>query len=181
MDSGGGRKEVSLITRSDILNFLNKFNLKTKNSVLDHFSIDNIIGRFHKLAHSFEFFLGCCVVGCEETEGIEVHHISRLHWRVHKDGVISVLNRRGKKVKGLAAVLTSLNRKQLSFCHSHHLDFEAGIFHPLDYSKISFVLNRNSKSFKILMPKDGDFKSIFDGKDYIFHKKSDQKGSRTNE
>lgn len=164
-------KDVCLITRSEILNYPNKFNLKTKENSMDHFSIDKIIGRFHKLDHSLEFFDGCCVEGCNATSNIEVHHISRLHRRVHKDGKISVLDRKGRRVKGLPAVLTSINRKQLPLCHGHHLDFESGKYHPLDYSKLNFVLNRNSQKFKLPMPKDCDFKPIFDGLDYTIEKK----------
>lgn len=69
-------------------------------------------------------------------------------------------------MKGVPALLTALNRKQLPFCHEHHLDFEMGKYHPLDYSKLSFVLNRNSQGLKLPMPKDGDLKPIFDGLDY---------------
>jgi hypothetical protein len=85
---------------------------------------------------------------------------------------ISVLDRKGKRVKGLPAVLTALNRKQLPLCHEHHLDFEMGRYHPLDYSKLSTVLNRNSQRFRLPMPKDSDFKPIFDGLDYTTQKKS---------
>ncbi len=169
---GEGSKDVCLITRSDITNSPNKFNLNTKKNSLDHFSLDKIIGRFLKLDHSLEFFLGCCVEGCNVTDNIEVHHIAKLHRRVHKDGKISVLDRKGKRVKGLPAVLTALNRKQLPLCHEHHLDFEMGRYHPLDYSKLSTVLNRNSQRFRLPMPKDGDFKPIFDGLDYTTQKKS---------
>lgn len=163
-------KDVCLITRSEILNSPNKFNLKPKENAMDHFSIDKIVGRFHKLDHSLEFFLGCCVEACNATSNIEVHHIRRLHRRLQKDGKISVLDRKSRRVKGLPAVLTSINRKQLPLCHRHHLDFEAGIYHPLDYSKLNFVLNRNSQQFRLPMPKDGDFKPIFDGLDYTIQK-----------
>ena len=176
---GKNSKDVSLVTRSEILNSPNKFNLKTKENAMDHFSLDKVIGRFHKLDHSLEFFVGCCVEECNATDNIEVHHIRRLHRRVSKDGKISVLDRKGRRVKGLPAVLTSINRKQLPLCHKHHLDFEAGKYHPLDYSKLNSVLNRNSKQFRLPMPKDGDFKSIFDGLDYTTQKKSNQSDQTT--
>lgn len=90
-----------------------------------------------------------------------------------------MLDRKGRRVKGLPAVLTSINRKQLPLCHKHHLDFEAGKYHPLDYSKLNSVLNRNSKQFRLPMPKDGDFKPIFDGLDYTTQKKSNQSDQTT--
>lgn len=174
-------KETALVTRSEILNSSNKFNLKTKANAFNNFSTDNIIDRFYKLNHSLEFFNVCCVTECHETEGIEVHHIRKLHRRVNRDGIISVLSRDGKRITGLAAVLSSLNRKQIPLCQKHHLDFEAGRFHPLDYSKISSVLNRSSTTFKTAMPKDGDFKPIFDGRDYTLHKKFSKKNELANE
>ena len=90
-----------------------------------------------------------------------------------------MLDRKGRRVKGLPAVLTSINRKQLPLCHEHHLDFEAGKYHPLDYSKLNSVLNRNSQQLRLPMPKDGDFKPIFDGLDYTTQKKSNQSDQTT--
>ena len=174
---GEGSKDVWLITRSEITNSPNKFNLNTKKNSLDHFSIDRIIGRFLKLDHSLEFFVGCCVEGCNVTDNIKIHHINKLHRRIHKYGKISVLDRKGKRVKGLPAVLTALNRKQLPLCHQHHLDFEKGRYHPLDYSKLSTVFNRNSQRFRLPMPKDGDFKPIFEGLDYTIQKKPNSEQS----
>jgi hypothetical protein len=104
------------------------------------------------------------VCGCQETENIEVHHVRRLHRKVEKDGVISVLNMKGERVKGLAAVMTTLNRKQLPLCSKHHLEFEAGRFSPLDYSKLTSILG------KIPKLKDSDFESIFNGNDFSLDK-----------
>ena len=124
------------------------------------------IDRFYKFNHSLEFFVGCCVKGCNRTDNIEVHHVSRLHRKTDKNGKIFVLDRTGEQVKGLLALLIAPNRKQLPLCYEDHLDFEMGKYYPLDYSKLSFVLNRNSQRFKLPMPKDDDFKPIFDGLDY---------------
>ena len=156
----GKKKEVSLITRSTILNYPNKFNLKLDGSAIDRFDLDQMIGKIFKLNHSLEFFHGCSVKNCQETENIEVHHVRRLHRKVEKDGVVSVLNIKGDRVRNLAAVMTSINRKQLPLCRKHHLEFEAGKFSPLDYSKLSSVLG------KIPKPKDSDFEPIFKGKDF---------------
>lgn len=84
----------------------------------------------------------------------------RLHRKVEKDGMISVINIQGKRVRGLAAVMTSMHRKQLPLCCKHHLEFEAGKFSPLDYSKLSSVLG------KIPKPKDSYFEPIFKGNDF---------------
>ena len=115
-----GIKEVPLISRSSILNHPSKFNLKSDSSAIDHFDLDNMMGKIFKLNHSLEFFQGCSVEGCNETESIEVHHIVRLHRKVDSDGGTSVIDRKGKRVKGLPAILTMLNRKQLPLCRKHH-------------------------------------------------------------
>jgi len=116
-----GIKEVPLISRSSILNHPSKFNLKSDGSAIDHFDLDNMMGKIFKLNHSLEFFQGCSGEGCNETESIEVHHIVRLHRKVDSDGDTSVIDRKGKRVRGLLAILTMLNRKQLPLCRKHHL------------------------------------------------------------
>jgi retron-type reverse transcriptase len=160
-----GKKETRLIRRTSIRNHFNDFNLKTDSSSIDHYDLDKMIGRFQKLNHGIEFFRGCSVTDCLESENIEVHHIRRLYRKVNNDGIISVLDMKGNRVTGLAAVLTSINRKQIPLCRKHHLEFESGVFSPLDYSKLNKVL------LNIPKPKLGDFKPIFDGEDYTTEKK----------
>ena len=157
-----GKRTTSLITRSGILNHKNEFNLGIKT---DHFFLDNLIGSFNKLNHGIEFFKGCSVLGCPETENIQVHHIRRLHRKVEIDGKVSVLDIKGKRVTGLAAILTTLNRKQLPLCPKHHLEFEKDAFSNLDFEKLRRVLGSIPK------PNDGDFRPIFEGKDFTISKK----------
>jgi retron-type reverse transcriptase len=165
-----GSKKTSLITRSTILNFPNKFNFKLKE--LDRFSVDKVLGKIHKLNHSLEFFKFCCVEGCEETEGIEVHHIRRLHRKTSNNGVRSIVSSSGKRVRGLGAILSSINRKQLPLCHEHHIGFESGFFYPLNYTKLNSVLNSGKPGFKLPTIKNNDFKPIFEGKQYSLEKDS---------
>jgi hypothetical protein len=159
-----GIKEVPLISRSSILNHPSKFNLKSGGSAIDHFDLDNMMGKIFKLNHSLEFFQGCSVEGCNENESIEVHHIARLHRKVNFDGSTSVIDRKGKRVKGLPAILTMLNRKQLPLCRKHHLEFEKGIFSNLDTGKLKSILG------KVPAPKNSDFKPVFAGDPYSIDK-----------
>jgi hypothetical protein len=159
-----GIKEVPLISRSSILNHPNKFNLKLDGSVIDCFELDNMMGKIFKLNHSLEFFQGCSVEGCNETESIEIHHIARHHRKVNSDGSTSVVDRKGRRVKGLPAILTMLNRKQLPLCRKHHLEFEKGIFSNLDTDKLKSVLG------KVPTPKNSDFKPVFAGDSYSIEK-----------
>jgi Type II intron maturase len=159
------KNQTRLISRSSILNHCNDFNLKTDSSFIDRYDLNKMIGRSNKLNHGIEFFEGCSVTDCQESENIEVHHIRRLHRKINKDGNISILDMKNNRVTGLAAVLTSINRKQIPLCCKHHLEFELGVFFPLDFSKLNKVL------LNIPKPKLGDFKPIFDGEDYTTEKK----------
>lgn len=70
-----GKKETRLTSRASILNHFNDFNLKTDSSSIDHYDLNRMIGRFNKLNHGIEFFKGCSVTDCLESENIEVHRI----------------------------------------------------------------------------------------------------------
>jgi hypothetical protein len=64
----------------------------------------------------------------------------------------TILSRKGKKIKGLATVLSAINRKQLFLCRKHHLELETGNYSALDskylsslyYSKVSDSKTLNS-------------------------------------
>ena len=49
MIKGKGQNKITLITRSNILNYPNKFNLKSDGSSIDHFDLDKMIGKIFKL------------------------------------------------------------------------------------------------------------------------------------
>lgn len=73
-----------------------------------------------------------------------------MHRKVDKSGQVSVLNRKGKRVKGLAAILTANNRKQLLLCKNHHREFESGKYSPLDSEYLSSFYNRSIPDSKML-------------------------------
>jgi len=83
-------------------------------------------------------------MGCSETENIEVHHIRALKRKINSNGIMSVINKKGKRVSSIAAVLTTLRRKQLPLCTKHHLKFEKGNYSQFDYGKLTKVLNNNN-------------------------------------
>jgi hypothetical protein len=112
------------------------------------------------------------VLGCKVTKDIEVHHIRALNRKVNNNGVKSILNMEGKRVTGLPAVLSMLRRKQLPLCSNHHLEFKKGIYSQLDYEKLSTVLNHNSRSFPLPMPKNSDFLPILRDEDFTVEKKA---------
>ena len=143
------------------MNYPNKFNLKSDGSAIDHFDLDQMIDKIFKLNHSLKFFHGCSVKDGQKTENIEVHYVRRLHRKIEKDRTISVINSQGKRVRSLAAVMTSLNQKQLTLCRKHHFEFEAGKYSSLDHSKVSLVLG------KIPKPKGWYFEPILKEKTLV--------------
>jgi len=92
--------------------------------------------RTSSLQRAERFWHRCAVIGCEATN-IQVHHIRRLWRREEKDGRLSVLDSRGRRVTGLAAIMTARQRKQLPLCAKHHAEMERGIFSPLDQEYLS--------------------------------------------
>ena len=101
-----------------------------------------------------------------KLKSIEVHYIARLHRKVDSDNTTSVIDRKGKPVKGLLAILTMLNRKQLPLCRKHHLEFEKRIFSNLDTGKLKSVLDKVPTP----SPKNSDFKPVFAGDSYSIEK-----------
>jgi len=95
-----------------------------------------------RLHPNLRFFNDCCVLNCNNID-IEVHFIHKLH-RVHKIGDNTfVIEYRSKQVKGLAVILSTLNRKYICICSKHYLEFEADKFSPLCFKTIKFTLGVN--------------------------------------
>ena len=94
-----------------------------------------------RLHNGSRLFSICCVQNCENYD-IEIRHIRKLHKVQKKNDGIMVLTTRGKRIKGLAALLSSLNRKYIPLCSKHHLEFEAGQFSPLCPKTVKSSLGR---------------------------------------
>jgi len=82
--------------------------------------------------HSSRFlFSKCAVKDCCKTD-IEIHHVKKLARRIDSSGKISVLTSNNKRLSGISAILSAVNRKQIPLCSFHHLEFEIGNYSPLD-------------------------------------------------
>jgi len=69
------KNKITLITRLNILNYPNKFNLKFAGSSIDSFDLKNMMGKIFKLNHSLKFFSNWTVKDCLESNYIKVHNI----------------------------------------------------------------------------------------------------------
>jgi len=153
--------EAALPSISDVLNKKKQFNTNSNSILKDHHDLWQLIKKGRSRSHGLSFFSCCAVKGCNNTN-IEIHHMAKLHRTVKNNGLRTVLDRKGRRVKGIQAVMTSVRRKQLPLCKPHHLEFEKNIFSELDYNKLNDVLNKKGKSFSF----PTSFKDVFEGKSY---------------
>jgi len=56
-------------------------------------------------------FPKCAVSGCQNTD-IEIYHVKKLGKRIDSNGKISVLTSHNKRLSGISAILSAVNRKQ---------------------------------------------------------------------
>jgi len=104
------------------------------------FNVDEIMIKYsRRLSQGTLFFSKCGVKDCINTD-VEIHHIRKLGRKKVEGGTISVITKKGKRVSGIGALLSAMNRKQLPLCKKHHLEFENGCFYPLDNEYLSKVL-----------------------------------------
>lgn len=79
-------------------------------------------------------FSRCAVQDWDNGE-VEIHHIRRFGQKKPEGPAgetMTVIGRTGKRIKGLAAVMSPMNRKQLPLCPKHHTLFEQGVYSDLD-------------------------------------------------
>ena len=152
---------AALCSITSVLNKKKQFNTNSNLGLKDHHELWQLIKRGRSRSHGLSFFSCCAVKDCNNTD-IEIHHIARLHRTVKNNRLRTVLDRKGRRVKGIQAIMTSVRRKQLPLCKTHHLEFEKGIFSELDYNRLNNALNKKGKSFSF----PTSFKSAFEGKSY---------------
>lgn len=65
--------------------------------------------------------------------------------RTKKEGyTLTILNKKGRQVRGLAAILSAVNRKQLPLCKMHHDEFDQGKYSDIDTEYLSRAMNIHS-------------------------------------
>lgn len=105
------------------------------------FNLDEIVKKF-KFRDNLgaKMFSQCSVLGCLNTD-IQIHHERKLHRKKLRENKFTVVNKHGRRVQGLAALLSTMNRKQLPLCSKHHLEFERGNFSNLDEVFLKSIYN----------------------------------------
>ena len=152
---------AALCSISYVLNKKKQFNTNSNLGLKDHHELWQLIKKGRSRSHGLSFFSCCAVKDCNNTN-IEIHHMAKLHRTVKNNRLRTVLDRKGRRVGGIQAIMTSIRRKQLPLCKVHHFEFEKGVFSELDYNKLNNVLNKKGKSFSF----PTSFKSVFEGKSY---------------
>lgn len=117
--------------------------LAPKFSVSDDcgFNLDDIIKKF-KFRDNLgaKMFSQCSVLGCQHKD-IQIHHERRLHRKKLREDKFTIVNKHGRKIQGLAALMSAINRKQLPLCTKHHIEFEKGVFSNLDKTFLKSIYN----------------------------------------
>lgn len=93
-----------------------------------------------RLHSSGRLFSKCAVDGCSNID-IEIHHVKKLGRRIDQNGKITGLTSNSKRLSGIGAILSAVNRKQIPLCSYHHLEFEIGNYSPLDISFFKKMYN----------------------------------------
>jgi hypothetical protein len=101
-----------------------------------------------RLHARLSLFSSCCVLNCDNND-IKIHLVRKLHIVYKIGNRITVLTTKGKQVKGLAAILSILNRKYIIFCFKHHLEFKTGKFLPFCFKTIKFKLGVNLDNLNV--------------------------------
>lgn len=133
---------VSLPSVHEITQLNSKFLLDNQ---LEQPDGESLFKKYSLRLHSSRFlFSKCAVKNCRNTD-IEIHHVK-----------ISVLTSNNKRLSGIDAILSAVNRKQIPLCFSHHLEFEIGNYSLLDKDFLSKIYKIDCSSL--------NFEEIFLGK-----------------
>jgi hypothetical protein len=95
---------------------------------------------FLRLHFSSHLFFKCAVADCFSID-IEIHHVKKLGRRIDRNGKIIVLTSNNKRLSGISAILSAVNRKQIPLCSRHHLEFEVGKYSSLDVDFLKKIYN----------------------------------------
>jgi hypothetical protein len=118
--------------------------MNTKFLIQDNFQqpdAQNLLKKYYLRLHSSNrLFSKCAVAGCCNID-IEIHHVKKLGRRVDRNGRITVVTSNNKRLFGISAILSAVNRKQLPLCSRHHMEFETGTYSPLDVDFLKKTYN----------------------------------------
>lgn len=131
-------QRFSLPSMHEISQMNTKFLLKSHHQQPD---AKSLLKKYSLRLHSSRFlFSKCAVDGCFNSD-IEIHYIKKSRRRINSNGKISVLTANNRRLSGINAILSAVNRKQLPLCSLHHLEFETGKYSPLDVNHLKKIYN----------------------------------------
>lgn len=135
-----------MITNKEITNFKPKKEDGTVSGPLD---VDKLVNNTLHISNiGAKWFEKCAVKNCGNTN-IEIHHIRALQRIRCSNGYLeSVVNSKGRRVKGFTALMSAMRRKQVPLCKNHHDQFDNGKYSDIDtnYLKESLSFPGNDSS-----------------------------------
>jgi group II intron reverse transcriptase/maturase len=118
--TGRKGKTIEFIDSTEVSNLQKKFLINPTTDPFEYLS--RTFFSLQRAAISSEY---CAIINCLETE-TEVYHIRKLYRNVDKNNHI-IVKGRAKTLKGIKAIDSALNRKQIPLCSKHHKDWHRGL------------------------------------------------------
>ena len=134
-----GKEKIYLKSRASILSHRNKLDLKVDFFSLHQCNVGPEISFFTKHSFKIAFVESCFVVHCLKLKNSRVHSICRLYDSVNSIKLMSLYISKKIKIVGFTSVVIHINRKRLSLCSKHYMEFKLGMFSSLNYSKLNKV------------------------------------------
>lgn len=136
-----GGNPTSLPDRKWLNQFNKGFILREDRTYNREFDIETIMRKYRRrLNVGGRMFSRCAVRECANTD-VEIHHERKLHRKLEDNRNITVMSTSGRRVKGLGALMSAANRKQLPLCKKHHLEFEKGEYSTIDGTYLKELMN----------------------------------------
>lgn len=123
-------KDLTVSNSKETISYLSDTSTSNlhKEFLINHTSTDTIDLRLSQtylnLQNSKIFSNTCAVKGCETKEGIEIHHIRKLHrGSAFANGkTMTIVKGRARTLSKIEAIESALKRKQITLCRKHHSD-----------------------------------------------------------
>jgi Type II intron maturase len=119
------------------------------NSIIG-FGVSEILKKYQfRLYKSNAILSSCAIENCQNSD-VEIYHVKKLQRKIEKDGRISILDFKGNSVRGITAILSASNRKQLPLCRQHYVEFESGQFTKMNSLFLKKIYNTSIFDNQIL-------------------------------
>jgi NADH-quinone oxidoreductase subunit A len=134
-----GKEKIQLRSKASILSHRNQLNMTADFFFLYSWNVGQVPGFFTKLSRETAFIKSCFVMHCLQFGNHEVYSICQPYNLINCVKLSSIFHGRNIKIIKLTSIVIHINRKRLSLCAQHYMEFKFCTFSFLDY----FNLNKS--------------------------------------